>query len=285
MVPRRYACPCCGALALSEQPPGTHEICRSCGWEDDDLQFHQPDFRGGANIESLDEARARWRRGTKAGRRRRRGTRAGPAAPKPTDDEDAGVLPAPGEALWVAADSEAAAAGVAEWLRVRSFHVNGVVWLADDPAPHRCGTLSVRASGPASGGERAVLASRPRRADHLLRLQDEGWGIAGVVDPSARVAASSRVNPSCLIGPQATVGGDASLWSAVLVDEGAQVGAGTIIEDAVVVAAGADVGSGARICAGSHIGENASVADGAFVPPHTVIGAGSAFPVMQSRED
>ena len=56
----RFACPCCGRLTLDEEPPGTYDICKECGWEDDNVQFHDLDFRGGANTESLREARENY---------------------------------------------------------------------------------------------------------------------------------------------------------------------------------------------------------------------------------
>ena len=56
-----YPCPCCNNLTLGENPPGTFEICEVCGWEDDNVQFEDPDFRGGANFESLKEARTNYR--------------------------------------------------------------------------------------------------------------------------------------------------------------------------------------------------------------------------------
>ncbi|MBU3129945.1 hypothetical protein LGL55_19455 [Clostridium tagluense] len=48
-----YACPCCGYKTLSEKPPGTYEICKVCYWEDDGLQYGDPDCEVGANQESL----------------------------------------------------------------------------------------------------------------------------------------------------------------------------------------------------------------------------------------
>lgn len=48
-------CACCN---LYELPHGSvFEICPVCGWEDDDLQNEQPDFEGGANELSLNQAR------------------------------------------------------------------------------------------------------------------------------------------------------------------------------------------------------------------------------------
>lgn len=52
-----YACPCCGYLTLGEEPPGTFEICPVCGWEDDEVQFRDSAYEGGANSVSLDQAK------------------------------------------------------------------------------------------------------------------------------------------------------------------------------------------------------------------------------------
>ncbi|HPE59546.1 MAG TPA: CPCC family cysteine-rich protein [Thiolinea sp.] len=52
-----YACPCCGYLTFDEEPPGTFEICPICGWEDDEAQFRDTTYDGGANVVSLEEAR------------------------------------------------------------------------------------------------------------------------------------------------------------------------------------------------------------------------------------
>ena len=57
-----YPCPCCGYLTLSEPPPGTFEICPVCNWEDDNVQFNNIDFEGGANEESLREARQNFQK-------------------------------------------------------------------------------------------------------------------------------------------------------------------------------------------------------------------------------
>ena len=58
----KFACACCEYLTLDEQPPGTFQICEVCFWEDDNVQFDDPDYRGGANEVSLNEARATFLR-------------------------------------------------------------------------------------------------------------------------------------------------------------------------------------------------------------------------------
>lgn len=32
---------------IEEEPPDTYEICNICYWEDDEVQFNDPDFEGG----------------------------------------------------------------------------------------------------------------------------------------------------------------------------------------------------------------------------------------------
>lgn len=50
-------CPVCG-LEDAFDEPGGYDICKRCGWEDDPVQTANPDLSGGANKESLNEARA-----------------------------------------------------------------------------------------------------------------------------------------------------------------------------------------------------------------------------------
>jgi hypothetical protein len=61
IMQKGYPCACCGFLTMSESDPGTYEICPVC-WEDDDVQFNDIDFRGGANKESLKEAHENFKK-------------------------------------------------------------------------------------------------------------------------------------------------------------------------------------------------------------------------------
>lgn len=55
-----YTCPCCGYQTLNEEPPGTYDICGICFWEDDVVQFNDPDYEGGANTVSLRQAQQNY---------------------------------------------------------------------------------------------------------------------------------------------------------------------------------------------------------------------------------
>jgi hypothetical protein len=59
---RCYPCPCCEYLTLSEEPSGSFEICPVCGWEDDDVQYDNPNMEGGANSVSLNQAKSNFKR-------------------------------------------------------------------------------------------------------------------------------------------------------------------------------------------------------------------------------
>lgn len=59
MAKQNKLCACCGKPSL---PAGSvFEICPICGWQDDDIQNDDPDFAGGANEMSLNQAKDAFR--------------------------------------------------------------------------------------------------------------------------------------------------------------------------------------------------------------------------------
>jgi hypothetical protein len=54
LVADPYPCPCCGYLVF-RNPPGNHERCPICLWEDDLAQLRFPRMPGGANAVSLEQ--------------------------------------------------------------------------------------------------------------------------------------------------------------------------------------------------------------------------------------
>ena len=57
----RLVCPVCGQHHFEEED--FYEVCPVCGWEDDGLQRDNPDYAGGANRMSLNEAKVAYREG------------------------------------------------------------------------------------------------------------------------------------------------------------------------------------------------------------------------------
>lgn len=58
---KSFPCPCCCYLTRPERDFGTYAICPVCGWEDDNVQASDPEFKGGANAISLRQARENYR--------------------------------------------------------------------------------------------------------------------------------------------------------------------------------------------------------------------------------
>ena len=61
----KMLCPCCEQFEYSGE--GSYELCPVCNWENDSVQSGDPDYAGGANIMSLNEAREAFRQGRKVG--------------------------------------------------------------------------------------------------------------------------------------------------------------------------------------------------------------------------
>ena len=59
---KKYPCPCCTYLTLTEFSSSSYEICPVCYWENDDLQETNSNLRGGANKESLKEAQKNFKK-------------------------------------------------------------------------------------------------------------------------------------------------------------------------------------------------------------------------------
>ena len=53
-----HMCPVCGKYQFSDK--FSFDICPYCRWEDDGLQEEEPDYEGGANILSLNQAKKKY---------------------------------------------------------------------------------------------------------------------------------------------------------------------------------------------------------------------------------
>ncbi len=53
----KFPCPCCQSLVYLYPANGDYSICPVCMWEDDPVQLTDPDYIGGANQLSLNQAR------------------------------------------------------------------------------------------------------------------------------------------------------------------------------------------------------------------------------------
>ncbi len=57
----KHNCPVCGKYEFESR--NCMDICESCDWCDDAIQEDNPDYKGGANKMSLNEAREAYKNG------------------------------------------------------------------------------------------------------------------------------------------------------------------------------------------------------------------------------
>lgn len=56
---QKRKCKCCGEMTIDEDD--MFDICDNCGWESDPIQEENPDYKGGANQMSLNEAKEAYK--------------------------------------------------------------------------------------------------------------------------------------------------------------------------------------------------------------------------------
>lgn len=54
----KIKCKCCHNLTIDKDD--LFDICNVCGWQRDEIQEENPDYKGGANKMSLNEARQQY---------------------------------------------------------------------------------------------------------------------------------------------------------------------------------------------------------------------------------
>jgi hypothetical protein len=58
METKRIKCPVCGQFSFERM--NNFEVFEVCGWENDGVQYGNPDYDGGANELSLNQFREQW---------------------------------------------------------------------------------------------------------------------------------------------------------------------------------------------------------------------------------
>ena len=56
---QKHKCPVCGKYEFEAH--NCFDVCEICNWEDDAVQENNPDYKGGANKMSLNEAKSAYK--------------------------------------------------------------------------------------------------------------------------------------------------------------------------------------------------------------------------------
>jgi sugar O-acyltransferase (sialic acid O-acetyltransferase NeuD family) len=159
------------------------------------------------------------------------------------------------------------AAVVAESARAAGWDVTE--YLDDDPGtevaagevdlvrPGALGDLAERASAPDRAAVHAAVGDGESRAKWLALAEGFGLEIATIIDPSARVSPSARLDEGAFIAPSAVV------------NARARIGRGVIINTFAVVEHDCDIGPF------SHIAPRAVLCGGVRIGEASLIGAGA----------
>lgn len=124
----------------------------------------------------------------------------------------------------------------------------------------------------------AVLG--PHSPDARKRVQEyakeAGFNnFPSIIDPTAIVAQSAKLDEGLFINAGAIVAGHATIESCALVNRGASLGHHSVLEKYAVLGPGAIVASNCRICAGAMLGAGAILRPNIIVGPGSIVGAGA----------
>jgi UDP-3-O-[3-hydroxymyristoyl] glucosamine N-acyltransferase len=168
------------------------------------------------------------------------------------------------------------AAEIVDWAVGAGFVVEALIALQ---RPKEAGSvvhgLPVVAPAPAPAGGRAVLGLGGDRLESWRPLAAAGWRGAGVVHPTAHVAASARVDASATIGPLAVVGAEAEIGEQAILSRGSLVGHHTRIGEFATLNPGVNVGGNSRVGPGAFLGMGCVVVNGVGVGAGATVAAGA----------
>ena len=162
------------------------------------------------------------------------------------------------------------AAEIADWARAAGIEVEALIELEDS---ERVGSVIhglpvVHLDSETTGG-RAILGRGGDRRGHWAQLAAAGWSPAGVIHPTAHLAATAEVAASATVGPLAVIGAESTIGEQAIVSRGALVGHHVQVGDFASLNPGVNIGGDAKIGAGVYLGM------GSIIVNRTVVGAGA----------
>lgn len=124
----------------------------------------------------------------------------------------------------------------------------------------------------------AVIGSNEPRQRRSVRdyAADSGFAVfPSIVDPTAILAGTTRVEDGAYINVGAAMGGHTVIEEFAVVNRNASLGHHSVLESFAMLGPGAVVASNSRICEGALVGAGAVIRPDTVVGPGSVVGAGA----------
>lgn len=121
----------------------------------------------------------------------------------------------------------------------------------------------------------AAIGDNANRMAALSWLQSQGFSIATVIHPDARIGRGVRIDAGTFLAAGVVVNVDATLSQGVIVNTGATVDHDCVIGEGVHIAPGCHLCGGVVVGARSLLGAGCVVVPGVHIGSDVVVGAGS----------
>jgi sugar O-acyltransferase (sialic acid O-acetyltransferase NeuD family) len=107
-------------------------------------------------------------------------------------------------------------------------------------------------------------------------LEEVGFNIPNIVDPSAAVSSYAELKSGIFVGKKAVINAGAAIGRGVIINSSAVIEHDCVVGDFVHIAPGSVLCGGVKIGANTHVGANCVIRQEITVGANTIIGAGSA---------
>ena len=121
------------------------------------------------------------------------------------------------------------------------------------------------------------------RAFLLKRIEENGYKLATLIDPSATISPTARIAPGCIVNAQSIVSSKVVMEKNCFLGFHVVVGHDAHLKKNTVVCPMATVGGGSIVGENTFIGLNSSMKEGVNLGDHVIVGMGAM--VFRSVED
>jgi sugar O-acyltransferase (sialic acid O-acetyltransferase NeuD family) len=121
-----------------------------------------------------------------------------------------------------------------------------------------------------------AIGSNRRRLELCEEIARNGFRLATVIHPAARVSKSASISPGTVVCAGVIVNARARVGRACILNTGSTIDHDCVLDDGVHVSPGANLGGMVRVGERAWIGIGSSVREGVMIGRDSIVGAGAA---------